>query len=547
MIDDIARENPGRTWASVPYDDSDLARGYEDISYAQLAAAIDRLAWMITLAVGTSAAFETIAYFGEPDLRYPMMQMAACKTGHKVMFSSALNTEDTHVALLGQLQCKAIFSASAINVDGVLARWPVGQTLLPDLDDLLRESEGTEKFPYTKTFEEAQSDPYLVLHTSGTTGMPRPVAMNHAMQAAVDAQALLPSTEGRERFLVHVNAPNRRFLIPSPPSHVMGAVLCFIVTVFGGGIFVPGFRHRQAEIQDICPILDHANIDVGILAPWIMEDLARRPGGEQYMRGFEHALFGGASISPSAAEKWAKYTRVQNLWGSTEALLLPYLQAEKDEHDYVVFDMVHSGVYFRPVDADSQDADGNSVPLYRAILTMGPESEATAVWHKAHGFNLASGPPYPEFDTGDLWTPHPDPERAHFVWKFAGRADDLLTFATGNNLHRADMERALSDHPAVEAALVVGAGHCQAVLLIEPAAGASEEDAAELWDAVVAPVNRRVPLQGTVARTHVVIVPHRGFVRTPKGSVVRKATEERYSQEIETVYEVHGDAPPFAR
>lgn len=43
----------------------------------------------------------------------------------------------------------------------------------------LRDAE-VPHYPFTKTFEEAKHEPFAVIHTSGSTGMPKPVIATHA-------------------------------------------------------------------------------------------------------------------------------------------------------------------------------------------------------------------------------------------------------------------------------------------------------------------------------------------------------------------------------
>lgn len=75
VIDEIARDEPNRIWASLPINDYDLSKGYEDISYATFANAINKLAWLIVSTVGRSSDFDTVAYLGVPDVRYHMIQV----------------------------------------------------------------------------------------------------------------------------------------------------------------------------------------------------------------------------------------------------------------------------------------------------------------------------------------------------------------------------------------------------------------------------------------------------------------------------------------
>jgi acyl-CoA synthetase (AMP-forming)/AMP-acid ligase II len=66
---------------------------------------------------------------------------------------------------------------------------------IPELDELL-DAESAEFFPYSKTFDEASRDPFCVLHTSGSTGLPKPVSWSHGLIGTMDAVRLLPPTEG---------------------------------------------------------------------------------------------------------------------------------------------------------------------------------------------------------------------------------------------------------------------------------------------------------------------------------------------------------------
>lgn len=66
---------------------------------------------------------------------------------------------------------------------------------LPSLEELL-DAETTEPFPFLKTFKEAVHEPFCITHTSGTTGVPKPISWTHGLIGSLDAVRLLPPTDG---------------------------------------------------------------------------------------------------------------------------------------------------------------------------------------------------------------------------------------------------------------------------------------------------------------------------------------------------------------
>lgn len=84
-IDEIAQEQPTRIWGEVPIDDGDLSKGFRDITFHDFASGINTAAlWLENNLPPTASTFETIAYTGPKDVRYPILAVAAAKIGKKV-------------------------------------------------------------------------------------------------------------------------------------------------------------------------------------------------------------------------------------------------------------------------------------------------------------------------------------------------------------------------------------------------------------------------------------------------------------------------------
>lgn len=83
LIDERARNDPTKIFASFPRS-KDLADGFLDVSYAQLANAINRASWWLSESMSNAETREVFAYLGPNDLRYPILLVAAMKCGYQV-------------------------------------------------------------------------------------------------------------------------------------------------------------------------------------------------------------------------------------------------------------------------------------------------------------------------------------------------------------------------------------------------------------------------------------------------------------------------------
>lgn len=83
IIEQNAKDDPNGLFARFPTGAS-YADGFQDVTKAQFATAIDHTASLIESQYGTGVNFETLAYIGPNDLRYLIVLIAGIKTGYKV-------------------------------------------------------------------------------------------------------------------------------------------------------------------------------------------------------------------------------------------------------------------------------------------------------------------------------------------------------------------------------------------------------------------------------------------------------------------------------
>ena len=90
VVDALAVQQPNDVWVKVPRT-STVEDGFDDITWLQLATAVDRLAYWMFYAQGVRAGHGSIAYTGINDVRYGMVVLAAMKIGCKVGVDTAKN------------------------------------------------------------------------------------------------------------------------------------------------------------------------------------------------------------------------------------------------------------------------------------------------------------------------------------------------------------------------------------------------------------------------------------------------------------------------
>lgn len=83
VVDEYARVDPDRVYASYATS-TDLSRGFRNVTMKDIASAVNAFAWWMKDRLGMSDNFDTVAYMGASDLRYPICCLAGMKCGWKV-------------------------------------------------------------------------------------------------------------------------------------------------------------------------------------------------------------------------------------------------------------------------------------------------------------------------------------------------------------------------------------------------------------------------------------------------------------------------------
>ncbi|KAI4716999.1 acetyl-CoA synthetase-like protein [Aureobasidium sp. EXF-10727] len=529
LIDDVATTTPNRVYASIPRDDSDMSKGFKDITYADFARAIDALSWWLDETLGkTDGTFPTFAYFGPRDLGYAIVVVAAAKVGRKVLLASHLASPDAHLFLLDSLSCTAVIYASEMTslAHSLQAKFTSAKYIsTTSLGGFLTEptiSAETKRYRYSKPYSKALSDPVMVVHTSGTTGLPKPVIWTHDMLCSVDRLHTLPGS-------VATQMAGQSIYCALPVFHTSGMTASLLTPVFLSTIIILGPAGVRPDKQTVLDVLRNAPVSAASFPPSLLEELIADP-----------IVYGGAPVSAWANRIIASEFNgtVSSALGSTEGgLWLTGLSPDPTDQGYF---MIHP---FMAPDFQHTDAD-----LYELVIKRTPQSETYTNFfrcidstppHLAAHFGFDKKESINEFRTKDLFSPHPTKPG---LWKYRCRKDDLVLLSGEVKMYAGAIEEAISAHPAIGAVLVGGQYRSRPFLLVEPASciAATNEQKAEfvddIWPAVQAENGKHHDSARLQKDLVVIVDSEKKMTRTPKGTVDRKATLSAFEAEIEELY-----------
>jgi len=363
----------------------------------------------------------------------------------------------------------------------------------------------------------------IILHTSGSTGFPKPIPLTNSWVGALAFAGDLPVPEGRinsvDAFMVY----DGTFFTMSPFFHALG-MAALIRSVLRQKPLVLLHSRLPPNSEMILKALKLTNPGAGVFSPSLLEEIIDAPGGLEALERMRYVFFGGAPLSREAGTRIQKVTKLVSILGSTEAgCISTMVPANKKDWDY--FEWVPAyGVVMQ------DDGDG----LFELTVQRNQHIKYQGYFH--------TFPDDREWRTKDLFKRHPETAE---LWRYMGRKDDLLVLSNGEKVNPVRMEKYVEGHPAIKGALVVGQGKFQTGILLEPEWAQLESQSPDSLIDIVWPVieeaNNIQVAHGRVWKSKIVITKReKPFSRTPKGSIMRRTTVQLYEKEIDALYSNEG-------
>ncbi|KAJ4385395.1 hypothetical protein N0V93_009823 [Gnomoniopsis smithogilvyi] len=524
VLDELAVTDPQRVYAAIPRT-ADVKDGYQDITVADLARCVNFTSKWIEEKFGTSSNFETITYIGLSDLRSIVTLLAAIKTGYKLLIPSPRNPASVNYHLMTQTGSGKVLYAAELEplIQPLKTLLPTAiSDAVPSLQVMLESK--PEPYHYRKTFEEARYNPIAVLHSSGSTGLPKPITITNGSIAAHDGDLILPAPAGRKKqdtSLFTLSRENRRLYLILPFFHLGGFIFFTDYAILGNLTLVLGPAHVAPDALLLREVAEQQPLRAIMVVPAIIEQLLHDPKGEDLLKSLDFVTCAGAPLSASVGDRVARIVRLCNFIGSTETFPLPELQKAPDDWQY------HE---FNPYLKHEMQLYDESTETFELVIHADDTTQDQApVYHNLPGVN--------PFYTRDLFTKHPTKPN---LYKYYGRRDDILVLANGEKMNPIPLEQHVQGDSRLKGVLLIGNGRIQTNLLLEPNERLDEVGKLHLLQSLwprIEQANANVPGQGRVRRGMVICAsPDKPFARTGKGTIIRKLTEKAYEDEIDYLY-----------
>jgi acyl-coenzyme A synthetase/AMP-(fatty) acid ligase len=546
IVDELALVKPHAAYAYYPVSTCGYDQGYRKISNKQFANAVNGLAWWLTAQIGKSITQETLSYAGPNDFRQNALILACSKVGYIVGTSSCpykLSLSDNlqlllasprnqHVALqslFSEVHCKALLTA---NPESDFSRtvqeaYSMASYHVPTVENLMNEA-----FPHyrnRKSFNEAKDDPLVILHTSGTTALPKPITYTQDWAAAyIKTLQMRPSSDNPNWELKDLHFRGTRLLVMMPPFHAAN-IFCtsFLGPACGTTIIFPP-ANLPPTVESFLGAVKSTQVDTAFTPPHLISPLAANKSHlDTVSENLTAIMSGGGKVVQAHGDLVASRIKLITFYGATEVGSIP---------DHMpVSDSSETWHYMNPHPAAGWEfrfhKEAENQVLYEAHIVRSKDPDLEQPVFKIYKDR-------DEYATRDLFFRHP---RIPEMWKWCGRIDDTISLGTGANVCPITMENGLSKVPDLQGVLMVGNGCTRPLLIIEPRVPCQTLDSKEvlverIWGRIEE-LNIHYCEDHRILKGHVIVTDAATpMVRSLKGSVQRSATVAAYEDEISRLF-----------
>ncbi|KAI0645046.1 acetyl-CoA synthetase-like protein [Trametes meyenii] len=376
----------------------------------------------------------------------------------------------------------------------------------------------------------ADEDTALILHSSGSTGMPKPIRITR--------KGLTNTSKGS--CFGEIDLAGRRIAAHTNPAcHALGVVTVTWPLSCGAtfALYPPTYPPTVPTPLNFLAAWAACKCDIVISIPAFIEALAYDEARIPALKALDYVVYSGASMTKTVGDALAAAgVKLASAWGSTEvgvaSLFLPRALPPPSDWEYFAFSP-HMRFHMVP----DEDLEHVFEPVRVSDETFFAHVHNTEVDGQ------------PAFAMGDLLEQHPTNPA---WWRVLGRKDDQIVLLTGENINPVPIEDTLAQDEHVESAIVFGQQRMELGVLVEPKAEDQlerppEEVKDEVWPAIKDANSRSLPFAHIRKEMVLVTSPDKPLAHTAKNTTRREVSLKQYTAEMENLYQGEADVAPEKR
>lgn len=395
----------------------------------------------------------------------------------------------------------------------------IKSVLVPEVEVWL-DADPVAPYPSPKSWNDAKDDPWLIFHTSGTTGLPKLITYTQQMMTTFRITRDLPEPIEETQLGMIMN---RWCYSISPMSHFSGLCAALQAPVFLNSVIVTGPRLKPPSPPVIADVLRYSKAQGLVSLPFLLRAMTKQPETLNVLKGLDFVQWVGAALDSETGNALSKHVKLCPAMGTTECG--PYfLKVVEEPEDWA---------YYSFQDGQGMEFINRADNLYELVF----KKSSDAIWQQV--FLI-----FPDLDiyaTKDLFRKHPS---RNGLWTYVGRSDDVVVLSNGANISATVVEEKLMAHPSGQRALVGGNGRANSFAVIELTSAASEELKAKGSQAMleammpaIEEANRGLSTYTRLRKDFVLLTgSERGLVQNLKGSVMRGASQNLFAADIESFF-----------
>ncbi|PYI03850.1 acetyl-CoA synthetase-like protein [Aspergillus sclerotiicarbonarius CBS 121057] len=452
---------------------------------------------------------QTVGLLAPSNLDFVVSFFALSRLGHTVLTLSLRIAPVAVVNLLHQTSCRTIVHGDTpqilSTVHQVQTDLPIATFSIPVRSEYGNPPSTEERFVREYDRETENGEIALIMHSSGSTGLPKAVMLSHRALLTHPTQGSgLHNFNALPWYHLYGVSTSLQAMWMRKTAHMYNAAL-------------------PMTSDSLVKILDTLRPEAVHTVPYVLGLMAEKPHGVELLKECQVVTGAGARTPDELGDRLVQAgVNFGIVFGTTEAGLVGDTMRRTpgdDTWNYIrVYANIRQCVYMNPL----------GVNLYECVYLKG---------HPALSTSNSDVPAPGSWHSKDVFTPHPTlPD----VWKYVTRVDDRITLVNGERVLPLPIEGRIREDELVREAVVVGVDRTIPGLLVFRASqGDHLTDEAcldTIWPSI-ADANSRAEGFSQITREMVTLMPsHVEYPHTDKKSVIRAQVYRQFAEDIETMY-----------